>query len=133
MYSDRSQERKALHVGTEAGHDEKRWQVLKTLLWPWLWCQDTGWLTSKCDFITGVQRDQWVDLKAQELHCCFQLQGKLLHFCFLIHGLQVWARILPKSLSTMVICDSKILGRYLEQSCASMACLLQVLRKVFLF
>lgn len=120
-------------LALKLGHDEERWQVLKTLLWPWLRGQDTGWLTSKCDFITGVQRGPWVTLKAQELGCCFQLQGKLPHFGFLIHGLRVWARILPRSFSTMVLCDSKKLGRYLERSCASETRSLQARRNIFLF
>lgn len=140
----RSQDRRAVwalgqgrgrlcELALKLGHAEERWQVLQSLPWPWLPCQDTGWLTSKCDFITGVQRGQWVNLKDRELRCCFQLQGKLLHFCFLTHGLRVWARILPRSLSAVVLCDSKKLRRYLEQSCASETRLLQALRKVFLF
>lgn len=42
--------------GLKVGHHEERWQVLKMLLWPWLWCKDTPWLISKCDFITGVAK-----------------------------------------------------------------------------
>lgn len=61
----RSQERSAVRalgpgqgslwgLGLKMGHAEERWQVLEALLWPWLWCTDTGWLMSKCGFITGV-------------------------------------------------------------------------------
>lgn len=120
----RSQERSAVRalgpgqgrlwgLGLKMGHAEERCQVLEAFLWPWLWCTDTGWLMSKCGFITGVAEGPVNPSEGPQL--LFTAAGQvasLLNSCCLIYATTLWVRVpagkLLRSFPAVVLCDFKV-------------------------